>query len=244
MVYGENTTTFYNIRKENKMNIIERMDLKKKIAAALNKQLDVRGVTDFFRELGISVPSRKPRAGTVSYANDILMNIKPQYLKKIAKELGINTSSTINIDEQAVPTHPSQSLSPVKGFISHTSEHQDVAKIMSDSLKKFNIELFVAHKSIKPTQEWQQVILKELKAMEFLISFHTMNFAESVWSQQEVGFAVAKEVLVIPFKVNANPVGFINKYQALATTTTLDKDIKNILDILKLDPKIAPRINF
>jgi hypothetical protein len=43
----------------------------------------------------------------------------------------------------------------------------------------------------------------------------TADLVESRWCDQEVGWAIARGVLIVPMKIEADPHGFIGKYQAV-----------------------------
>ena len=68
-----------------------------------------------------------------------------------------------------------------------------------------------------PTLEWQVEIIKALNTMDVFISLHCENFKNSVWCQQEIGIAYAKNIKIIPIKFDGkeDPCGFISKIQGL-----------------------------
>jgi hypothetical protein len=51
--------------------------------------------------------------------------------------------------------------------------------------------------------------------MDAFLAIHTEGFSKSVWTQQEIGFAGARGVKIISFKMGEDPTGFISKHQAL-----------------------------
>ncbi len=78
------------------------------------------------------------------------------------------------------------------------------------------VECFVAHDDIVPGSQWEQEILKNLESSDFFMPLHTRNLESSFWCQQEAGFALAKEIKIIPLIPDTNgsdPVGFYSKYQ-------------------------------
>ncbi len=212
-----------------KMKILEKIELKKKIALELNKAPDFNDVANIFEELSIKVPERKPNARKESYVADSLKGMAESRLKKLANELDVGTENLT-----AIPPKIWRRTSAVKAFISHKSENTEYAMRLRDVLKKYNIDGFVAHKDIEPSKEWQEEIQKALDTMDFFITLHTEGFSEKAWCQQEVGFAVARGNLVIPIKFDENPMGFIAKYQALIRgDKKADMLVEDILDILE-----------
>jgi len=115
-------------------------------------------------------------------------------------------------------------------FLSHKAEvKQQTAKLKED-LKLFGISCFVAHEDIHPTQEWQNEIENALSSMDALVALMTENFHDSLWTDQEVGFAFGRGVPIISVRLGKDPYGFIGKFQAL--TCTWEKAAVEIVKLL------------
>ena len=105
----------------------------------------------------------------------------------------------------------------LKLFVSHKSEHKNLVNELSNSLLPYGISCFVAHKDIEPTKEWRNEIENALRSMDVFLAFLTDNFSDGDWTNQEVGFAIARGVPIIPLKIaSKNPGGFMSIYQALS----------------------------
>jgi len=101
-------------------------------------------------------------------------------------------------------------------FLSHRDKHKLAAHTLAKALEPFGVSAFVAHDAIKPMREWEKEILKGLMTMEVMLILLTNDFHESEWTNQEVGFAMAKNIPIICVKVeNIDPKGFIGSKQAL-----------------------------
>jgi hypothetical protein len=101
-------------------------------------------------------------------------------------------------------------------FISHRDTHKVAARNLADALKVYGISAFVAHDTIEPMKTWQQEIEKGLETMEVMLAFVTDDFHDSVWTNQEVGYAFGKGVPVISVKFeHKDPDGFMGPKQAL-----------------------------
>jgi hypothetical protein len=85
--------------------------------------------------------------------------------------------------------------------------HKDEATRLKGCLAPYAINGFVAHEDIHPTLEWQTEIERALYAMDAFIAIHTPGFSASIWTQQEIGFAVARGVKIISFKMGEDPTG-------------------------------------
>ena len=109
------------------------------------------------------------------------------------------------------------------------------AKKLSQSLLKFGITSFVAHDSIGALNIWQETIKKALTTCQVVILFIDDDFFESPWTNQEIGFALGKNIPIIPIKLGKqDPVGFdISNMQALKGEVNFPDIIaKQVYDIL------------
>jgi TIR domain len=103
-------------------------------------------------------------------------------------------------------------------FLSHKSEDKVEVGRLKKQFRKYGISAFVAHADIEPTQAWQNEIERALGSMDGLAALMTKNFHDSSWTDQEIGFALGRHVMVIAVNLGRNPYGFIGDMQALKTT--------------------------
>ena len=104
----------------------------------------------------------------------------------------------------------------IRVFISHISEFKNDAMTIKEELGVFGFASFVAHNDIQPSEEWQKEIERALASMHLFIALLTEGFKKSNWTDQEVGFALARKVQVLPVDRGLTPYGFIGRYQALS----------------------------
>lgn len=100
-------------------------------------------------------------------------------------------------------------------FLTHVSDDAERAGAIRAELGKRSVDAFVAHDSIEPTEEWKKVILYALRTCDACLAFLSPGFSESVWCDQEVGFCMARNRLVIPVEFGVTPYGFLGEFQAL-----------------------------
>lgn len=100
-------------------------------------------------------------------------------------------------------------------FLSHKAEVAKQTGDLKERLGWFGVSGFVAHRDIRPTREWQDEIENALYSMEAFVALMTADFHDSDWTDQEVGFALARGVPVISVQLERPPYGFIGKFQAL-----------------------------
>lgn len=101
-------------------------------------------------------------------------------------------------------------------FLSHISAHKIVVAELKKELRCWGVSAFIAHEDIAPSLEWQNEIELALRSMHALTALLTPGFHSSEWTDQEVGFALGRGVLVVPVRLGLDPYGFIGKVQALS----------------------------
>lgn len=100
-------------------------------------------------------------------------------------------------------------------FMSHLATHQEFVGNVSYLLSFEGVSGFVAHTSIDPSREWQSVIETALRSCDAMVILLHKGFHESMWCDQEVGFALARRIPVLPVAIDRMPYGFMSKFQAL-----------------------------
>jgi len=174
------------------------------------------------------LPTYERWDGTVAnYIINSLRSAPDNALLSIAKSFNIETEEYILFDPSFWrPNH-------FKLFLSHNSSIKSKITIVRDELFNYGITSFVAHDDIEPTKEWQTEIELALKTMNALVAFITTDFHTSNWTDQEIGYALGTNKLVIPIKIEHDPYGFISKNQALQgkgkEPRVISREIFNIL---------------
>lgn len=101
-------------------------------------------------------------------------------------------------------------------FVSHRDLYKKEARELGESLEEYGMSCFIAHDTITPLAEWRDEIIKGLETMEAMIVFMTDDFQDSLWCQQEVGYALGKSTPIVPLKLGSkDPPGFISHLQAI-----------------------------
>jgi hypothetical protein len=224
------------------MRPIEKINLVDKIGRELQSRYSYEGIDEFLAEFGVSRPQ------------DVTVNSKWIYSKAALR--GVSTDTIIRIAEEleiVVPGSPGLTALPPRNwtdtrlfrlFISHVSKDKNIATRLKECLAPHGIAGFVAHEDIHPTLEWQVEIERALKTMDAFIAVHTEGFSKSVWTQQEVGYALGRGSKIVSFKMGEDPTGFISRQQALARKQRSAEAIaKEIVQLLGDDPRTVERLN-
>lgn len=183
-----------------------------------------------------------------------LQTIEPELLEKVAKvtrglqghhvESVVLTPQFIAPIAKVAPPPPDADVERIYGqgkfrlFISHLSKDKVFLSDLKDALAYRGVAAFLAHEDIEPTKEWQSEIELALRSMQAMVVFLVNGFNESKWTDQEVGWAMGRGVLVIPIKVEIDPYGFMGKYQALRGQRDQASSLAEmIIDLLARNPQ-------
>ena len=219
------------------MKVSEKLDLIETISTELQARFSYDEIDAFLMEF--EVPKRDYN-GTNSkrvYAKHQLASQPLSKILKIAEDLDIAASVDSYVSE---PPANWAATTKLKLFLSHISKDKDKATRLRDCLAPLGVSAFVAHEDIHPTRDWQDEILRALRTMDAFLSIHTKGFSSSYWTQQESGFAVARGVKLIAFKMGEDPTGFLSIKQALPRRNRTAEEIADtIVDLLKSDPSTA-----
>ena len=128
-------------------------------------------------------------------------------------------------------------------FLTHKAEYKLTTSQFKVAMEYYGVSCFVAHEDIEPTKEWQAEIERALFSMDALVALLTEDFADSRWTDQEVGVAIGRQVPIIPIRLGTDPYGFIGKYQALTGGTKTPRKLANeVYDLLWSKPDLVPSL--
>ena len=131
----------------------------------------------------------------------------------------------------------------LKVFITHLAVSKEKAVSLKEALKIWGMSAFVAHEDIEPTKEWMAEIELGLGTMDILVAMVEPSFKESNWTDQEIGFALGRQVEIVPLRIGADPHGFMGKFQGIQAKGKYASDLsKDILKIVLKKPKLHAKI--
>ena len=218
------------------MKAIDRVKLINQIALKLQEQMTYTEINSYLPAFGINCKDYQPSTNSKRvYVQELLSNQKEEIILQIADELEIEyiTNKNKNLE---LATFWEQGH--FKLFISHLAKYKIQATNLKDGLKLYGISGFVAHVDIEPSKQWQDEIEKALHTMDALTAILREGFKQSNWCDQEIGFAVGKDTLIIPIRQELDPYGFIGKYQAIqGNNTTVQEVAKKVFNTIVKNPK-------
>lgn len=225
------------------MRASERMDLLEKVGSELQSRYTYADIDAFFAALDIStinVDSTNTNSKRV-YAKAVLSRVTEAVLLQVASELDIIPHTPI-VAPIGLPKNW-EGTKDFRLFISHISKHKARATKLKQALARYGISGFVAHEDIQPTLSWQDEIERALQTMDALVAVRTPGFSASIWTQQEIGYALGRGAMVISFKMGEDPTGFIGKHQALPHRDRSAEEIAEEIDkLLAADPRTEARL--
>ena len=220
------------------MNKLDKQDLISTIGRELQDRMTFSDIEAYLKEYDIPTDHNPNYNSKWVYVKEVLAGVDDEIVLDIAKELKINHSAISKIpivkDDEASFWKPGH----FRLFLSHLSSYKKKAGILKDCLEKYGISAFVAHEDIQPTKLWQKEIEKGLFSMDALCALIMPGFKESDWTDQEVGVAIGRGVLVISIRKNMDPYGFIGKFQGFQSKgKSIQEVAKGIFLILSTHEK-------
>jgi TIR domain len=200
------------------MKRIEKINLVDRIGRELQSKFTYSEISAYLSDFNVDVNKKTTDEGGSKwvYVKDLLGTEPNEVIIEIADELEI-IHEYENTNVKTIEKLDSKFWRPnhFRLFLSHLSSFKEKTSQLQKNLLNYGISSFVAHEDIEPTQEWLGEIEKALFSMDALAAILMPGFEESNWTDQEVGVAVGRDVLVIPIRRGKDPYGFIGKYQGM-----------------------------
>ena len=128
-------------------------------------------------------------------------------------------------------------------FISHLWEHRSFAEEIEAELRDFGLSSFIAHKDIEPTQVWQSEIEAALATCDAMLALLHPDFHGSNWTDQEIGYGMGRQLLIVTVDLGTTPYGFICKFQAITGTGRHPTRLaRRLFEILRQHPQTQRRM--
>jgi len=208
------------------MRAIDRVHAERQPIKAFDDQMEWHDIELFFKRLRIPHPEFGGSYTLTELIRGYLAGSSDDILLDIAHQLGLDIASEKPNDGLiAFGDSKYWLIDHFRVFISHVHGAKEQAGALHHALKRYAISAFVAHDDIETSGEWREEILRSLMSMDAFVAILTPDFNSSSWTDQEVGVAVARDVLLIPVNKGENPYGFLSKYQALLSKGLFAKDV-------------------
>ena len=107
-------------------------------------------------------------------------------------------------DAAPIETQVLWGTEPGRAFLSHVHGYRALVGEVRELLPRFGISGFVAHADIDPSKQWRNVIKEALATCHIFVAFLDDTFHQSQWCDQEVGWALSRDIPILPVR----PRGF------------------------------------
>ncbi|MBX3110240.1 MAG: toll/interleukin-1 receptor domain-containing protein [Fimbriimonadaceae bacterium] len=98
-------------------------------------------------------------------------------------------------------------------FVSHRSSDRVRLSKLKVKLREYGIDCFLAHEDIQETKAWRDMIKQGLQSCHAMVTVGSNGFKESIWCNQEIGWALCRGILVLPLLAGEPPEGFHSDIQ-------------------------------
>lgn len=224
------------------MRPIDRMNAIERIASELQSRFTFSDLDVYLCAYGIS-PSEEPMPYNSKrvYAKQQLAAVEDSKIYSLIEDLDLGSPQALTL--ATAPPDIWAENKRFRLFISHVSKDKLHATRLRECLLLYGIQGFVAHEDIHPTKAWQNQIERGLFSMHAMVAVHTLGFAASHWTQQEVGVAVGRGVPIISIRFGEDPVGFISKHQALSRGKKTAEQVAAEVDtLLQADDRVSKKL--
>ena len=102
-------------------------------------------------------------------------------------------------------------------FVSHLADDKKLAKKLTKKLEDtYDISCFLAHDNIEAGDHWPEKIVEALESADALLAYITDDFHISPWTNQEIGFAVGRDIPILSIMAGSTtPEGLLSNIQAM-----------------------------
>lgn len=117
-----------------------------------------------------------------------------------------------------------------KVFISYSRDDLSQVKPLVNLLKASNVDVFMDNDSIKYGDDWEKVLIQNIKSSERILVFWSKNAAKSDWVRREYTMAMnVAGVRVIPVPLDSTPLpDSLSKFQGVMELRMLVKQANSI----------------
>lgn len=216
------------------MNSYQRLSLINEIAIKLQQEMKTNEINILLSPYNLKSNFQTSVGSKRVYVQELLREETSEKILQIATDLEMDIS-VYKIKKANKGSGPTVWLSDkTKVFISHLAKDKEKASKIQHYLLKNEMSGFVAHEDIEPTKDWQDSIKEALRTMDIMVALITPGFFSSVWTNQEIGFALGLDKKIITVKIGDDPQGFVGKFQAINGKGRLPKDIvDDIVSIIR-----------
>lgn len=214
------------------MTPYQRLSLINEIAYKLQQEMTTTAINVLLGPYNLKAPKQVSVGSKRVYVQELLADEPTALILQLATDLGVDTKQYSLASVTGQDTHSVWLSGKKRAFISHLAKDKEKASKIQHYLMRKGVSAFVAHEDIEPAQDWQSSAETALKTMDYLVALMTPGFSASIWTNQEIGYALGLGKLVIAVRIGDDPPGFLARFQRIPGKGRLPKDIVD--DILRI----------
>lgn len=209
----------------------------------INNEMDWEDVRLFFSMMQLEEPELGSGYSKVELIRGFLNECSETQLFNIANQLGLDTIEPKPTESITLGASTYWLTDHFRVFVSHVHSVKTKAHALKECLRSYGVSAFVAHDDIKVSAKWRDEILKSLYSMDACVAILTKDFTASKWTDQEVGIAVCRDVLIVPINKEVLPYGFIEELQAVKSNgMNAGQVAAKIFEVICESPKTKERM--
>ena len=152
----------------------------------------------------------------------------------------VDWADYLDIDAQPQPGWP---IDGPRIFVSHSAAARGTFEELEAAFATLGANFFLAHDDIEGGEEWRAALLRALSSMDALVTIHSAGFAQSAWTNQEVGYALARDVPIVPILNGDVPAGFLSQIQGFRWQAGQEAQLaRTIFARLNLNEALQPKL--
>jgi hypothetical protein len=152
----------------------------------------------------------------------------------------VDWADYLDIDAQPQPGWPIDGL---RIFVSHSAAARGTFEELEAAFATLGANFFLAHDDIEGGEEWRAALLRALSSMDALVTIHSTGFSQSPWTNQEVGYALARDVPIVPIINSEVPAGFLAQIQGFRWQAGQEAQLaRNVFQRLNLNDALQPKL--
>lgn len=110
-------------------------------------------------------------------------------------------------------------------FLSHLAKHREFVGEVAEALRTYGLDGFVAHDSIEVNKKWAAEIQRALRSAQVLVGIVHPGFSSSFWINQEIGWAMGRNIPLFMVRMGEDPLGFPSDTQWASMASRTAKEV-------------------
>jgi hypothetical protein len=204
------------------MKAAEKIPLIEHCATELAKLGDEADIDFVLRIVGIPVMSWNYEDNPFTYARRCISDstVSDAQLRELAEYL----DRAVIVDDTGLWLPDT-----VRVFLSHLALEREFVSTVAEALAIHGLNGFVAHQAIEVNKKWATEIQRALRSTQVLVGLVHQGFSNSYWVNQEIGWALGRDIPIFMVRLGEDPAGFLSDTQWPSMVGSSPKEVANAI---------------